>query len=297
MRDKTMSNPSQRRAGRPARAPGQLVRRSYTQPLAALALAIRLLLPASALGAREQNQLRAQAAPPDVQITRVKTLPVLNDKATTDVEIRWTAQVPSLTTIDEFDVLLEVHYSDGSRGAARNQQMKSTARATILALATHPRQNSTAVLKDFRASINVRFRITSSFSVVHQIAASQSDGGRHSSGSSSGSQPEVIVTAAKLVTQGCSAGYQCVDVKWTAAAPRNMTISEFKASVDALHKDGTQTTDSKTVGGQDRQARLQAGRVNVEVNSMKVSLLTCFSLLDSKTAVREGTFSIDSLRG
>jgi len=259
-------------------------------PVAALALAIRLLTPASALVAREQNQIQPQASPPDVQITQVKALPAVNDKAATDVEIRWTAQVPRLTTLDEFEVLLEVRYSDGSRGVARNQQLKSTARATILSLATHPRQNGTAVLKDFKASVNVRFRIASSFAVVHRVAPSQNDSVRGSSGSSSGTQPEVIVTAAKLATQGCSAGYQCVDVKWMAAAPRNITISEFTASVEALHKDGTRTTDSKTVGGQDRQARLQAGRANLEVNSMKVSLLTSFSLLDSKTAVREGRF-------
>ena len=301
MRDKTMSNPSQRRAGLIAsvvrRSAGLLGGRHYMRPLAAFALALRLVVPASAFGTREQNQIPPQAAPPDVQITQVKALPVVNEKATTDVEIRWIAQVPRLTTLDEFDVLLEVRYSDGSRGVARNQQLKSTARATILPLATHPRQNGAAVLKDFKASVNVRFRIASSFAVVHRVAAPQSDSVRGSSGSSSGTQPEVVVTAARVVTQGCSAGYQCVDVKWTAAAPRNITISEFTASIEAVHKDGTQTTDSKTVGGQDRQARLQAGRVNVEVNSIKVSLLTSFSLLDSKTAVRKGTFSIDSLKG
>lgn len=301
MRDKTMSNSSQHRAGYIAssvrRQAGLLLRRSNRRQLATLALAIWLLVPASALGARAQKLIQPEAAPPDVQITQVKAVPVSKDKINTDVEIRWTAQVPRLTTLDEFDVLLEVRYSDGSRGVARNQQLKSTARATILSLATHPRQSSTAVLKDFKASINVRFKITSSFAVVHQVAASQSDGVRGSSGSSSGRQPEVIVTAAKLVTEGCPIGFQCLDVKWTAVAPRNITISEFTASIDALHKDGTQTRDSKTVGGLDRQARLQAGRANVEVNSMKVSLLTSFSLLDSKTAVREGTFSIDSLRG
>lgn len=295
MRYKTMNNQLQRSAGRIASA-----LRSNVGTLAALALAIQLIVPASALGAREGNWIQPHAVPPDVQITQVKALPVLQDKSATDVEIRWTAQVPRLTTLDDFDVLLEVRYSDGSRGVARTQQLKSTVRATILSLATHPRQSGAAVLRDFKASVNVRFRIASSFAVVHQVASSLSDSVRRLSGSSSpskGTYPDVVVIAAKLVTQGCSSGAQCVDMKWTASAPRNITISEFTASVEALHKDGTQTTDSKTVGGQDRQARLQAGRANVEVNSMKVSLLTSFSLLDSKTAVREGTFSIISLKG
>jgi hypothetical protein len=293
MRDKTMTNSSQRSAGRGTSAAGRpaerLARRQHMRSLAALVLALLLLVRASAFGGRNQNQLQPPAAPPEVQITQVKAVPVLNDKATTDVEIRWTAQVPRLITLDEFDVLLEVHYSDGSRGVARNRQLKSTARATILPLATHPRLNSTAVLRDFKASVNVRFRIASSCAVVHQVATSQNDGGRRSSGSSRGSQPEVVVIAAKLVTQGCSTGYQCVDVKWTDVASRNITISEFTASVDALEKDGTQTTESKTVGGHDRRARLQAG-ANAELNLMKVRLLISFSLLDSKTAVREGIF-------
>lgn len=308
MRDKTMTNPTQLRAGHIASAArhpaGRLLRlrRLRSQALAIVALMIlalqmRLVLPALAFDAREQKQIQPQAALPDVQITQVKALPALKDRATTDVEIRWTAQVPRLTKLDGFGVLLEVRYSDGSRSVARNQQLKSTARAILLSLATHPRANSNAVLKDFKASVHVRFRIASSFAVVQQVADSQSDSVGASSGSSSATQPEVFITTAKLVTQGCSSGYQCVDVKWTAAAPRNITISEFTATVDALHKDGTQTTDSKTVGGQDRRARFQAGPANVEVNSMKVSLLTSFSLLDSKTAVREGTFSIDSLKG
>jgi hypothetical protein len=262
----------------------------HSRALAIVVLITRLALPAPALDGREQKQIQSQAAAPDVQITQVKALPAIKDKATTEVEIRWTAQVPRLTTLDEFDVLLEVHYSDGSRGVARSKQLKSTARAILLALATHPRPNSAAVLKDFKASVNVRFRIASSFAVVHQVVASQSDGVR-ASGSSSASQPEVSITTAKLLTQGCSTGYQCVDVKWTAAAPRKITINEFTASVEALHKDGTQTTESRTVAGHDRQARLQAGPDNVEVNSMKVSLVISFSLLDSKTAVKKGTFS------
>jgi len=144
-------------------------------------------------------------------------------------------------------------------------------------------------VKDFKATVKVRFRTPSSFAVVQQVTKS-GDSVRATSGPSGGSQPEVFITAAKLVTQGCPSGQQCVDVKWTAAAPRNITISEFVASVEALHKNGTQTSDSKTFSGQDRQARLQAGPADVEVSSMKVGVLTSFSLLDSKSAVKEGSF-------
>lgn len=290
MRDKTMTKPSQTRTGVIAWTARRRVTRPYPRAIAALALVMRLVLPSEALDLRQQKQIQPQASPPDVQITQVKALVALNDRITTDVEIRWTVQVPRLTTIDEFNVLLEVRYSDGSKGAARSQQLKPSARAAILSLATHPRQNSTAILKDFKAAVKVGFRVPSSFAVIQQIAPAQSDSVRASSGSSSGGQPEVLITTAKLVRQGCSTGSQCVDVKWTAAAPRNIAISEFTVSVEARHKDGTQTTDSKTVGGQDRQVRLQAGPANLEVNSMKVTVLISFSLLDSKTAGKDGTF-------
>jgi hypothetical protein len=250
---------------------------------------MRLVVQSSAFDLREQKQIQPQA-PPDLQITQVKALPALSDRATTDVEIRWTALVPRLTALDDFDVLLEVHYSDGSRGAAQIQQLKPSARAAILTLATHPRQNISAIVKDFKATVKVKFRTASSFAVVQQVTR-QSDSLRASSGSSSSNQPEVSITAAKLITQGCSSGQQCVDVKWTATAPRNITIREFVASVEALLKDGTHTTDSKTLSGQDRQTRLHAGPANVDVSSMKVSVLTSFSLLDSKSAVKEGSFS------
>ena len=298
MRDKTMTNPSKCTGGRIAsaalRSARRLLKQRYRRAIVIVALMMRLSLPAMAFDVRQPKQIQPQAGSPDVQITQVRALPALNDRATTEVEIRWTAQVPRLTTLDEFDVLLVVHYSDGSRRVARNRQLKSTSRAIRLSLATHPRQNSGAVLKHFKASLNVRFRIASSFSVVQQVAASRSGGVRASLGTSKASHPAVFITTAKPVTQGCSTGYQCVDVKWTAVAPRNITISEFTAGVEALHKDGTQTADFKTVGGQNRQVRLQAERANLEVNSIKVSLLTSFSLLDSKTAVKEGTFSIDS---
>src|SRR6185503_5661986 len=161
----------------------------HCRALAIVVLITRLALPAPALDGREQKQIQSQAAAPDVQITQVKALPAIKNKATTEVEIRWTAQVPRLTTIDEFDVLLEVHYSDGSSGVARNQQLKPTSRAILLSLATHPRASRTAVLRDFKASVSVRFRIASSFTVVHQVITSQSESVHASSGSSSASQP------------------------------------------------------------------------------------------------------------
>ena len=263
----------------------------YLRALAALAVAIRLVVPSSVFGLQKPSPNQAV---PDVQITQVKGLGVLNNRTTTDVEIRWTAQVPRLTTIDEFDVLLEVRYSDGSKGAARSQQLKPSARAAILALATHPRQNANAILKDFKAAVKMSFKTASSGTVFQQITTAQNDRLGASVGTSS--QPEVSITAARLFTQGCSAGQQCVELKWTAVAPRNITISDFTAGVEALHADGTKTTDSKTVSNQERQARLQTGPANVGVSSMKVSLQTTFFLLDSKTALREGTLSFGNLK-
>lgn len=256
--------------------------------LVALIISIWLAAPSRAAGARDPKLMQPQGAPPDLQITQVKSLATASNSAMTEIEIRWTAQVPRLTNIEGFDVLLEVRYSDGSRNAAHGEQLKPSARSCLLQVATRPRPNSTAALKDFKVSVKARFKIASSFTVVQQVAAAQSANIRATAGSSSSSQPEVFITAAKLVAQGCQSGQQCVDVKWTANVPRHITINEFTVNVDALHKSGTRSTDAKTVNGADRQARLQAGPTGSEISSLKVSLLTSFSALDFKTVVKEG---------
>lgn len=236
-----------------------------------------------------QTQAQPQAAPPDLQITQVKTLSTAT--TATDVEIRWTAQVPRLTTIEGFDVSLEVRYGDGSKSAARSEQFRPSTRSAILRVATHPRPNSNATVKGFKVSVKARFKIASSFTVSQQVAAAQGNSFRSTSGSSSASQPEVFITLAKIVSQGCPQGAACVDVKWTAVAPRNITINEFTVSLDALHKNGTRSSDSKTVNGTDRQARLSAGVGGSEVESFKLNLLTRFSSLDTKTVVKEGALA------
>ena len=240
----------------------------------------------SALDARDQ----AQGATPDLQITQVKALSASTANAT-DVEIRWTAQVPRLTTIDGFDVSLEARYSDGSKSAARSEQLRPSARSAILQVATHPRPNSNATVKGFKVTVKARFKIASSFTVSQQVAAAQGNSFRATAGSSGASQPEVFITLARLVTQGCTQGKQCVDVKWTAVSPRNITINGFTVNIDALHKDGTRSADSKTVSGTDRQARLSAGASGSEVESFKLNLLTSFSSLDTKTVVKEGALA------
>jgi hypothetical protein len=291
-----MRNDIHSRAGLTGVAIDFLVSRLARRAVVATTLMILLAARSLASGGRDQKQAQPQAAPPDLQITQVKALANSGDSATTEVEIRWIAQVPRLTTIEGFDLLLEARYSDGSRSAARGEQLKAATRSAILQLATHPRQNSGSVLKDFKVTVRARFKIASSLTVVQQVTAAQGDGIRATAGSSSASQPEVFITAAKLVTQGCPSQQLCVDVKWTATSPRNITVNAFTVSVDALHKDGTRSNDSKSVGSADRQARLSAGPPGSEINSVKVSLLTSFSSLDFKTVVKEGTLAQPFLR-
>jgi hypothetical protein len=260
---------------------------------AVLALVVVLGLAARSLAidSRHQEQAQPSGAPPDLQITQVRPLAPLSSNATTDVEVRWTAQVPRLTTLEEFDVVLEVRYTDGSRFAARSEHLKPSARSAILQVATHPRQKGKAVLKDFKATVKANFRIASSFTVAQQLTVTQPGSFRARAGSSSASQPEVYITAATLVAQGCSPGRQCVDLKWNASTPRNITITEFTASLDARHKNGTHRADSKTVSGTERQARLSIPADGSEVESFKLNLLIRFYSLDSKTVVKEGVLA------
>jgi hypothetical protein len=274
----------------------QTVSRPARQAAFAITLLIWLATQSLALATREQKSTQGQGAPPDLQITQVRPLSTSTTGATTDIEVRWTAQVSRLTTVDGFDVSLEVRHNDGSRQVVRSENLKPSARSAILKVATRSKPRSVG-LKDFRVRVKAKFKIASSFTVAQVVEASPGDSFRASAGSSSTSQPHVFITSAKLVAQGCPQGQRCVEVKWTAVSPRHITVSEFKVNIDALYKNGTHHEDSKTVGGTERQARLQAGASGSELSSIKVSLLTSFFALDSKTVIKEGTLAQASFNG
>gem|GEM_PF-5521711 len=84
------------------RAAGRLVDGQLIRPLTAIVLLAWLVGQAQAIELPGPKGIQPQATPPDVQITQVKTLPA-SSAATTDVEIRWTAQVPRLITLDDFE--------------------------------------------------------------------------------------------------------------------------------------------------------------------------------------------------
>lgn len=239
---------------------------------------------ASQAGARQSS---ATPTPLDLQITQVSRLAAIKPSADADIEIRWTAKVPQLTTIGGFDVLLEVRYSDGSRGAARNETLKATARSAILSVAAHSKSNSAAGLKEFHASIKAHFKVASTLTITQQVTPAS--GGSARTGSSSANQPEVFVTDARLA-QGCAANQECVDVRWRAVAPRAIAIEGFTVLVDALSKNGAHRTGQKAASAADRQARLALESTGSEITLINVTLIAGFSSLDSRTVIRDGVF-------
>jgi len=276
--------------------------RRFTALLAAgLASLILLAFNATAFNTSDVFQPAPQDPPPDIQVTRVRALHELRAESRaesqaaprTDVEIRWTALVPHGTKIEAFEVLLEARYTDGSRGVARIRHLKPFARAVLLSLATHPRENNAAVLGDFKASVKVNFSVASSVAVFHDVPLTDSTSTADLSASNAGEpevRPEILITAAKLVPQGCISRHHCVDIKWSASAANNITINEFAVSLIALHKNGTRVTDSKIVSSRSRNARLLAGSIDSEVLSLRIAVLTSFFVRDSRTAVNTGIF-------
>jgi hypothetical protein len=276
--------------GRTPRRVHSNFRRFSARLAATLAAMAGLALASLPFGTRESVRPAPQSEQPDIQVTRVQAHSGSKAAARTEVEIRWTAFVPAGTKIEEFEVLLEARYTDGSKGAARIRHLKPSARAVLLSLATHPRRNSTALLGDFKASVKVSFSVASSFAVFHDVPLTIDDSPAAEPDTSSGGQPEVLITAAKLVPQGCASGHHCVDVSWSATAANNITINEFAVSIVALHKDGTRISDFRIVGSRSRNARLMAGSVDSEVFSLRITVLTSFFVRDSRTAVNTGTF-------
>src|SRR5262245_39853147 len=132
-------------------------RRFSARLAAALAAIASLAFVTPAFEKQDVIPAPPQTALPDVQVTRVRAHFESKTGPRTDIEIRWTALVPRRTKIEDFEVLLEARYTDGSKGVARLRHVKPSARAVLLSLATHPRQNNTAVLGDFKASVKVNF--------------------------------------------------------------------------------------------------------------------------------------------
>jgi len=260
----------------------RLIRQAGTAPSVRFFAFMMWLAAASA----DPQARTAQAAPFDLQITQVARLAAAGPQANAEVEIRWTARVPRSTTIDAFDVLMEVRYSNGERASVRGDALKATARSVTLQVAAHPKANRTATLKEFHVSLRARVRTIASLTVVQQVAPNGS--GTRRAGTSSAGQPAVFIIEARL-TPDCAAGRQCIDVRWEANAPRSITIEGFTVSAEADARDGAHQTDSKTAGATERQARLAIAR-GAEIASLKVTLVASFSALDSQTVVRDGSF-------
>lgn len=265
-----------------------LERHSRTLEIMLIALAIvwgRSSVPA--VEARPSAIVEATA--PDLQITHVRAATSPERASFSDIQIRWTAQVPKLTIIESFDVLLEVHYGDGSRSTSRSDQLKSSSRSMIFQIPSHPRQSSSGSLKDYKAVIRARFRVSSTLTVTQEVTSSEEEGSREVTGSSSSTQPQVFITGAKL--SRCVQDRQCVELRWAASAPRSVAIHRFTAAIEAVNNDGTRSVDSKTVSGAAREVRLRAGPADSRLASISVRLLTNFSAFDSKTVIKEGLFS------
>ncbi len=232
-----------------------------------------------------------QSDPPDLHITRVRRLAAIGVAATAEIEVRWTAQVPRLTVIDGFDAGLEVFYTDGSKNSFSSNSLRPSARTAIFKVPTHPRQSGTADLKRFKASIRINFKITSRLTLTHEFTVEPQTGRLQSkSGRSSGDPIEISIAEARLTNQGCASGEQCIDVKWTATAARNLSFTGFEVKAEALHKDGARRSASASTGGTGRQTRLTLKSGGSAVTSASISLFAGMASSDSVTITQDGAF-------
>ncbi|HWP42958.1 MAG TPA: hypothetical protein VNO14_06975 [Blastocatellia bacterium] len=226
----------------------------------------------------------------DLQITRVSKLPALGDSKATEVEVRWTAQVPRAITLDGFEVTLEVSYASRPKAIVTSGRLKPSARTSILKLPPHTGQQSSAEPSGFKASVKASFRAARSATVTSEFEAAQPGRPRAGRGETSGPPFELAITEARVTAQDCPPGQACVDVKWTANAPRNITIDEFAVTIETRHKDGSRRTASRLASGSDRRARITIGAASSEITSMIIGLQTGFFSADSKTVTRQGSF-------
>ena len=233
---------------------------------------------------------RRIAGEPDLRISQVRV--VSQEPAeSAEVEIRWTAQMPALTRIEGFEIVLDVRYGDGSHNTVRSNQLKAHARSAILRLPHRSRLGSNLLPKYYKANIRLRFTATSTLTITRQLSVA--GGGNIKFTEMLGGAPlfDLSIISARLVADSCTPGEQCIDLKWSADVSHNIGIHQFTIKADVLYKDESRVSDSKTLPGDARQARLQAGPTDSEIDSINLSLSVTYSQSESRTAVNEGTFS------
>lgn len=241
------------------------------------------------LAAKGSAGSQMSAAGLDLQISQVNKLPALDDGKTTEIEVRWTVQVARFVALDSFEVTLEVSYSSGARAVVTSGRLKPSARTSILEVPARSRAQANAEPKGFKAAVKASFKSISSVIVIRRFETAQP--GRAPSGGDPVAFPlELDITEARAASHGCPSGQGCVDVKWMASAPRNITIDEFIVTLETTHKDGSQRSASRNAAGSERRARISVGAIASEIMSMKVSLRTDFFSTASKTVTREGAF-------
>jgi hypothetical protein len=225
----------------------------------------------------------------DLQISQVNKLPALDDGKAIEIEVRWTVQVMRPFLLDSFEVTLEVSYASGARSVITSGRLKPSARTCIFEVPTPSRAEAFTGPKGFKAAVKASFRSISSVIVIREFDTAQQV--RASAGGQPGASPlELEVTRARATSQGCPPGQGCVDVKWAASAPRNITIDEFIVTLETTHKDGSRKSASRNLPGSERRARISVGTIASEIASIKVSLQTDYFSSESKTVTREGFF-------
>jgi hypothetical protein len=221
----------------------------------------------------------------ELQITGIRRLATTEDAPMSEIEIRWTTLTPRPATIDGFDAALEVHYSDGLTSLVTSGGIKASSRAVVLRVPTHSRPGRGALLKEFKGTIKARIKSSSSFSLSRECGGQLQILDQSDSDRGTVNHPEVSIHEARIGSRGA------VDVKWTASAPRNITITAFNVNVDAVLKDGRFVSGSAAARGWSRHVKLLIERPDDSpVACMKVSLITWFFSIETKTAVKEGTF-------
>ncbi|HZS07052.1 MAG TPA: hypothetical protein VFD58_19605 [Blastocatellia bacterium] len=240
--------------------------------IVSLTIALAALAAAAAAQARTDVQLpkkevtpvdpQVAVGPPKVQITEVRNAGVLpGDPQKLRIIVKWSAAIPSTTTVSQFTVSLNVTYSDGS-AASTSPSFPASAREAVLRI---PNKGG-IVPNTFRALVETDFTTILTQSETFSGSFSLSKANGFADSISVQNRPEAEsdrVTAVKALRQNGAFNLTDYDVFWFINQRRaGLTFTSFKVKGDfAFHFSGTPGADinqsaSATASGEARQARL-----------------------------------------
>ena len=255
------------------------------QQLAQRAARVFLLLCTLAVITSAQVQPNVQINP-DLGITPIVGAPTVTivtaakkDNAN-KVEVKWTANIPTLTDVTGFDVRVEVQLKSGKLLEGHQNNLAGNTREaliTVLGSETDVQSKKTTIITTFRTPSTATHNAT--FTLGQPAPAPPRPTGRVVEVTSVTKQPSCLA----------GAGKDCFEVRWTtrSTAPSVAGITGFSLKLDVSYANGQTVNGTATASASQNQAVITLTRpANVAATTAAVAMTAGITFVGQVVTVK-----------